>query len=297
MGRRLFGIVFVCSWLTTAVAGQCAQDHRTDKKAGILVNDLSIEGPTTLSSDEIAEITGAFTGSCFDEDSEEMGERLRALFQNRGYFAAEVKGVHMKANDPLGVPKPVVVEAEVNEGTRYKFGEIAFVNTHAFTTERLRQEFPIKTGDWFSRDKVASGLQGLRKLYGSEGFLDYVGIPETHPASNGTIGLTTSIDEGPEYRLDKVEFLAKRESELKLRMQWKLEEGSVYNASYLQEYIESNRDLLPQGFDRSQVQLVRDCPGALVQVRFEIDSVEARAKPAAKEVACEKKPDKPKDSQ
>ena len=262
------------------------------------MNDLSIDGPTTLTSDELAGITGSFTGSCFDEDSEEVvGERLRMLFQNWGYFAVEVKNVHLKASDPLGIPKPVVVEAEVSEGPRYKFGEIAFANSHAFTTERLRQEFPIKTGDWFSRDKVATGLEGLSKLYGSEGFLDYVGIPETHPASNGTISLTTSIDEGPQYRLDKIQFLAKRELDLKLRMQWKLDAGAVYNTSYIQEFIESNRDLLPQGFDRGQVELVRDCPAALVQVRLVIDTAEAAASPAPKDVPCEKKHDKPDASQ
>jgi outer membrane protein assembly factor BamA len=297
MRCRLFGLVFGCCLLTAALAGQCTKDQRSNKKAGILVNDLSIDGPTTLTSDELAGIAGAFTGSCFDEDPEEVEERLRMLFQNWGYFAVEVKNVHLKASDPLGVPKPVVVEAEVNEGPRYKFGEIAFVNSHAFTTERLRQEFPIKTGDWFSRDKVASGLEALWHLYRSEGFLDYVGIPETHPASNGTIGLTTSIDEGPQYRLDKVQFLAKRELDLKLRMQWKLDEGSVYDANYIQEFIESNRDLLPQGFDRSQVQLVRDCPAALVQVRLLIDAAEAAAGPAAKDVPCEKKHDKPNASQ
>lgn len=200
-----------------------------------------------------------------------------------------MKGVHLKASDPLGIPKPVVMDADVIEGPRYRFGEIAFVNNHAITGERLRQEFSIKTGDWFSRDKVASGLAGLRQLYGSEGLLDYVGIPETHPASNGTIGLTTSVDEGPQYRLDKVQFLAKRELELKLRTQWKLSEGSVYDSNYTQQFIESNRDLLPQGFDGSQVQLVRDCPAALVQVRLVIDAAEARETPAAKDVPCEKK--------
>lgn len=296
MGPRLFWIVCICCALTGSMAGQCAQDHRTNKKAGIVVNDLAIDGPTTLTSDELAEIKAELTGSCFDEAPDDLGVQLRALFQNRGYFAVEVKAVHLKASDPLGVPKPVLMEAEVTEGPRYKLGEIAFVNNHAFTGERLRQEFAIKSGDWFSRDKVASGLEGLRHLYGSEGFLDYMAIPETHPASNGTIGLTTSIDEGPQYRLDKIEFLAKKELDLKLRMQWKLDAGSVYNANYVQEFIESNRDLLPQGFNRGQVDLVRDCPAALVQVRLVIDAAEAAASPAAKDVPCEKKQDKPDDS-
>lgn len=83
MRHRQVLLIFLCGVLTTALAAQCAQDHRTNKKAGIVVNDLSVEGTTTLTSAELAGITAAFTGSCFDDDSDEMGQRLRMLFQNR----------------------------------------------------------------------------------------------------------------------------------------------------------------------------------------------------------------------
>jgi hypothetical protein len=36
------------------------------------------------------------TDSCFHEDSEELGQRIRALFQDRGYFTVEVRSVRIK---------------------------------------------------------------------------------------------------------------------------------------------------------------------------------------------------------
>lgn len=76
------------------------QDHRSNKKLGIQVTDVSLVGTMSLGSDELAGITGEFKGSCFDEGSDEMGERIRYLFQNRGYFTVVVKSVSIKPGVP-----------------------------------------------------------------------------------------------------------------------------------------------------------------------------------------------------
>jgi outer membrane protein insertion porin family len=161
------------------------------------------------------------------------------------------------------------------------------VKNRAFTSQRLRQEFPMKAGEWFERDKVAAGLEALRKLYGADGFLDYSAIPDTEFGSNATVSLRLSFDEGPQYHLQKVEILAKKDLAAKLRLQWKLDEGSVYDHDYVDRYIEENRDLLPEGFLGERVQVVRDCPEALVDVRIVVDASEDTSKSVPKDVPCE----------
>jgi hypothetical protein len=165
---------------------ECVNDHRSNKNAGILITDFTITGTQTISTTDLARITSDMIGSCFDEDSEEMEERVRASFQDRGYFKVEVKSLRFKPRDPLGVPKPVTLEGEVSEGARYKLAEITFVENHAFSSEKLRQQFPLKRGDLFERGKVAIGLQSLRKLYGTHGFLDWTAVPETKFGSNAS---------------------------------------------------------------------------------------------------------------
>jgi outer membrane translocation and assembly module TamA len=283
-GRVLAGLV--C--LVGLAWGQCSVDHRTDKKAGILVQDVAITGTKAISATELAGMTSDLIGGCFDEDSDEMEARVRAGFQELGYFKVEVKNVRLKAGDPLGVPKPVTMEAEVEEGSQYRVGEISFLKNRAFSSGTLREEFPMKVGDVFSRGKVAAGLEGLRKLYGRSGYLDYTCIPETVAGSNGIMNLKLMFDEGPQYRLEKVEFVGKKEVTARLGMEWKLETGSVYDNSYLSEFIEANRDLLPTGFTRGDVQVAKDCPKALVEVRVVVDAAEDAGKTPAKEVPCEK---------
>ncbi len=280
--------------LSVMARAQCAKDNREDKKGGILVTDFAITGTQTVSATELARMTGELTGNCFNDDTDEIGERVRALFQNRGYFVAEVKSVKLKPGDPLGTPKPVTMEAEVADGPKYKVGAITFVKNRAFTAGRLRSAFPLKAGAVFERGKVVSGLESLRKVYARSGYLDYVAIPETTPGSNATMDLSLRIEEGPQYRLDKVEFVGKKEMISRLQVQWKLAEGSVYDATYVDHYIETNREFLPEGFGRRDVQIATDCPKALVEVRLVVDPTEDGSRSQAKDVPCEDTHDKGK---
>jgi outer membrane protein assembly factor BamA len=288
--RLLLGL----ACLSVAAHAQCGKDNREDPTAGVLVTDVTIIGTQTISATQLARMTGELTGNCFNEDTDEIGQRVRALFQNRGYFLVEVKSVKLKAADPLGIPKPVMMEADVVEGPKFRVGAITFVKNRAFTTERLRSEFPLKAGAVFERDKVASGIEGLRKVYGKSGYLDYFAIPETTPGSNATMNLSLTIEEGPQYRLDKVEFVGKKEIVSRLQVQWKLAAGSVYDATYVDHYIEANREFLPEGFGRDDVQIATDCPKALVEVRLVVDQTEDASRSRAKDVPCEETHDKAK---
>jgi Surface antigen variable number repeat len=289
--RVLLGIA-VMSALAHA---QCGKDNRENPKSGILVTDVTIAGTQTIGTTELARMTGDLIGNCFNDDSDEMGERVRALFQNQGYFAAEVKSIKLKNGDPLGIPKPVVLEAEVAEGPKYKLGTIKFVENQAFTAERLRSEFPVKSGEVVERDKVAAGISSLRKLYGRNGYLDMIAIPETTPGSNATMDLALTIQEGLQFRLDDVEFVGKKETTSRLQMEWKLAVGSVYDTTYLDRYIEENRDLLPAGFGRKDVRAEMDCAKGLVSVRLMIEPAEgASQSPMKKYPPCEQTHDKAK---
>ena len=218
---------------------QCVNDNRSNKNAGILITDFTISGTQTIGATELARITSSLIGSCFNEDSEELEERIRASFQERGYFAAKVNSLGFKPRDPLGVPKPVTLEAEISDGPQYKLAEITFVENHAFSSKKLRQQFPLKSGDLFERGKVASGLDSLRKLYGTQGFLDFTAIPDTKFASNATVNLNISIQEGPQYHMGKLDIVADKEVAVRLGAEWKLccrqlkmEKGEFFHCVY-----------------------------------------------------------------
>lgn len=293
MRNRLLMALAACVLLTPSLHADCATDHdfRSDKNSGVLIADFTITGTQTLSSAEVAGMAIKLTGSCFDENSEEIEQRARALFQDRGYFGVEVKSARIKPSDQLAIPKPATLEAEVLEGPRYKLGEIKFVGNQAFSAAELRNAFPLKKGGLFARNGIAAGLNGVRNLYGAGGFLDWTAIPDVQILSNGTVALTVTIKEGPQYHMGELEILAKKELADKLQGEWDLAEGAIFDLAYISKYVSANRSLLPPEFTPSDVQVIRNCPAASVEVRLPLDATDIASLSRPKNVECEKSDD------
>jgi outer membrane protein assembly factor BamA len=288
-GFVAFAFVLLSALLSADCIADCIknQDHRSNKNAGLLITDINITGTQTLSSDEVSEITNELIGSCFDDNSEEIGERIRGSFQDKGYFASVLASLRIKPGDPTAVPKPVSLLAEVQEGPRYRLAEIEFVGNHAFSTAELRSQFPLKKGGLFSGDKIATGLDSLRQLYVTKGFIDLFFIPDTEFQSNATLNLSVSVTEGRQYHMGKLEIFAKKEISDRLRAEWQLPEGALFDLTYIRKYISTNRALLPPEFQEEHVQVVRDCQDATVEVRLPIDPVDPRSQSTPKHVECD----------
>jgi hypothetical protein len=136
-------LLMVAILLCSCRAG-LAQNQNDGK---ILVKSLVISGTQGVDSTELLEITNSLAGSVFPDDPDELQERLRAQFQDHGYFTAEVKNLDVKVLDPMVSPKPVSLEAKVSEGPRCHLSSIEFIGNHAVSSKELRAKFPIKAGD------------------------------------------------------------------------------------------------------------------------------------------------------
>ena len=175
---------------------------------------------------------------------EEDTERVRAEYQNRGYFKANVtdpktvihdtghKGFHI----PLlqsGPGKAVDITMPIEEGDKYRLGKITFKNNKAISNNAaLRNLFPLKDGDIFSREKVAKGLENLRKAYGEYGYINYTGVPSTtFDDEKKLANLEIDIDEGKQFYVRRIEFQGNTTTRDKvIRRELALEEGGIYNS-------------------------------------------------------------------
>ncbi len=241
----------------------------TDRK--IEVESLVISGTQEVDSAELAEITDSMSGSTFNDDAEELGERIRAQFQDRGYFKAEMQKLDIKVIDPLASPKPVRLEAKVSEGPRFRLSNIEFTGNHALSAQELRAEFPIKIGDKFARSKIATGLESMHRLYSSHGFLDLVSIPDTKFDSGSAASLNIEVQEGRQYRMGNLEILGPVEAAEKLQVRWELSPGAVFDASYVESFVETNRSLLPSDFTQeTDVGVFTDCRDGTVSVHLHL---------------------------
>ncbi len=170
-------------------------------------------------------------------------ERVRAEFQNRGYFKVLVEDPKTEMHDtghlgfhiPLvmkGPGKAVDIAVPIEEGDRYRLGGITFKNNKAVSnTKALRSLFPIKDGDVFSREKIAKGLESLRKAYGELGYINFTSVPNTtFDEEKKLVFLDIDVDEGKQFYVRRIEFQGNTTTRDKvIRREIALEEGQVYN--------------------------------------------------------------------
>lgn len=137
----------------------------------------------------------------FNEALQETGERLRLIYQERGYFKVQVADPEFKTVRRNGRLEQIDVTISVEEGRQYRLKDISFTGGSVFPVAALRRQFPIKSGDIFDRDKISVGLENLRKLYGASGFIDFTPVPDTVVDDDpGLISLKIDIDEGVLFR-------------------------------------------------------------------------------------------------
>jgi outer membrane protein insertion porin family len=175
---------------------------------------------------------------------EEDTERVRAEYQNRGYFKVGVSDPKTEIHDtghkgfhiPLlqsGPGKAVYITMPIEEGDQYRLGKITFKNNKAISnTAALRSLFPLKDGDIFSRAKIAKGLDALRKAYGEYGYINYTGVPSTtFDDEKKLANLEIDVDEGKQFYVRRIEFVGNTTTRDKvIRRELALEEGGVYNS-------------------------------------------------------------------
>jgi len=175
---------------------------------------------------------------------EEDTERVRAEYQNRGYFKVLVEDPKAEIHDTGhpgfhipwiqgGVGKAVDITMPIEEGDRYRLGGITFKNNKAIrNTVALRNLFPMKDGDIFSREKVAKGLENLRKAYGEAGYINFTSVPDTKfDDVKKTVNLEIDVDEGKQFYVRRIEFQGNTTTRDKvIRREIALEEGQIYNS-------------------------------------------------------------------
>src|SRR5262249_6600543 len=162
----------------------------------------------------------------------------------RGYFKVLVQDPKTEIRDtghtgfhvPLlqkGPGKAVDITMPIEEGDRYTLASITFKNNKAVpNVNALRSLFPIKDGDVFSREKIAKGLENLRKAYGEFGYINFTSVPDTKfDDEKKLIHLEIDVDEGKQFYVRRIEFQGNTTTRDKvIRREIALEEGQVYNS-------------------------------------------------------------------
>ncbi len=167
------------------------------------------------------------------EELLEISERVRQVYMKRGYFKTLVDDPELKVIRQNAKQEQIDVTISVEEGQQYRLKDISFTNQKAFTETELRKLMPIDAGDIFDVSKIHQGLENLRKLYGSYGYVNFTPVPDTQIDEDANlISLVIDVDEGELFRWGKLTVNG-TESEpgarQKLLKAWQTYEGMPYD--------------------------------------------------------------------
>jgi outer membrane translocation and assembly module TamA len=202
---------------------------------------------TNLLQQESAEIEDKPTPENSSAWADEAAERVREAYQDRGYFEVEV------ATAVLTVPKATQgdrVEIAVRllkSGKRYRLHDVHWTHATVFSEEKLASLMPIHPGEVFGRAKIAEGLENVRKLYGSRGYINFTCVPKPSiDEEHGTITLDIDIDDGGIFILGGVVFSGLTEDQLRQALEiFAPLRGRPYNGASIENIYKQLQPILP----------------------------------------------------
>jgi outer membrane protein assembly factor BamA len=110
---------------------------------------------------------------------DEIAERVRYGFQRLGYFKVVAHDPVLTVVSRDNGSEVADVSVKVDVGQIYRLQNIAFTGASGINPSELRSQFPIADGDILDRDKIAVGLEGLRRVYVAKGYPNFSAVPDT----------------------------------------------------------------------------------------------------------------------
>lgn len=153
-------------------------------------------------------------------------------------------GLTTQEDDDLAVRSISELRTDVQA---YRLTSIAFTKNKTLTNATaLRSLFPIQDGELFDPRKIADGLRGLKKAYGSQGFVSFKASiePEIDDAHR-SIALRIECDEGRQFYVDHINMRGLDESTFeKVRKSLYVRPGDLYNERLANLWLEKNSRLI-----------------------------------------------------
>ncbi|HEY6144231.1 MAG TPA: outer membrane protein assembly factor BamA [Flavobacterium sp.] len=136
-------------------------------------------------------------------------ENVVATYKERGYRDARIVSDSVAYNEDL---KALMIKIKVEEGNKYRFGNIKFLGNTVYSDEALSGMLGIKKGDTYNgvllekriADKTKPDGEDITNLYQNNGYLfSNINVVETKTA-NDSIDFEIRITEGPIAYFNKI---------------------------------------------------------------------------------------------
>ncbi len=188
----------------------------------------------------------------------DLQKNVRAYMFSKGYFQARigepvVEGLGLKRTDfiPLiTLPLPLIsskddtlrIKVPVTEGRVFRVGELKVEGNSIFSEQQILAYVGLKTGEIADGKRLQDAVyEDLKKVYGSQGFVNYTADfePEfkdnpTNP-NEGIVDIRIVVTEGKQFTLRRLEFTGNTFTRDRvMRREFLINEGDIYNQNYFE---------------------------------------------------------------
>ena len=214
------------------------------------VSEIRFVGNVNLTEGELIENFKQCSGDgweIFDTRKYEYYSQIcsRKILHSKGYFEAKIKRV-----TPQIVDGNRIVTIAIDEGVRYRMGEIKIEGAKVFTRKEILEMWGQSEGDVADGKLLQEFLYDkLKRIYADKGYIFYAAEfdPELiKPIAEGldaTVNLSITIDEGKAFKISRIRFLGvEKEKERQLVENFSLKQGDVFNQSEFEKGIKKIED-------------------------------------------------------
>lgn len=167
---------------------------------------------------------------------EDLG-KVRQVYRRRGYKDVRVDSPQLSVVGKGG-KRRLRLDIPVEEGRRWKLGEITIEGNTLFSDQVLLQQFKRPRGGWLRSKTVEDGLKAIDEAYRNSGHIFVRVESELKERDAKTADLLVKIEEGDQYRVGRLEFTGNTRTRDKvLRREFRVHEGMVLNMGGLKNSI------------------------------------------------------------
>lgn len=217
----------------------------------IEVRNLVFVGASPIFAAPLAEVAKKVEGGDYLRSQLKLfaGMDARSIYLQHGYLKAEFGEAQQEVVSEA--PDKIIVDAKltVMEGRQYKLAAMEWAGDGSFAAEKVQPLIHLLPGQLVNAVQLTEDLAGVRKLYGTQGYLKVQITPEAEfHDSESSVSYKLVVQQGDQYHFGEVDFQGVDDKvKARLREAWRLREGEPFDASYGERFIKDSGRDLPAG--------------------------------------------------
>lgn len=182
--------------------------------------------------------SGSYKQDAFDHDV----QLIQYMYFNEGYVQVRVERPQVYVTPDK---KGIYITVRVEEGDRFKVGQVDFSGDLLFDREDLFNSVEIDGSGWYTHETLLKDLRTLQAKYGDLGYAYANIIPRTRiREKDREVDITFEIDKGNKVYFGRINVLGNSKTRDKVvRRELQVREGELYNETRKRESLDNVKRL------------------------------------------------------